>query len=240
MAVSNPSEWGTVRAPRKDRLEGKTIACFKPLGVGDGARTPALAGRTHRTGVVSNPSEWGTVRAPIRRLWCWPATARFQTPRSGGRCAHQVATGSRKLARKCFKPLGVGDGARTGQEVSGWVNIQEVSNPSEWGTVRAPAIKQTVGLGLDQFQTPRSGGRCAHRGKCITRFNITSAFQTPRSGGRCAHRELAKRVMGASLVSNPSEWGTVRAPFAVMASHEKEEAFQTPRSGGRCAHQSAS
>ncbi len=136
--VSNPSEWGSVRAPVADPRERRGCARFKPLGVGVGARTNPRAFQRAEEYVVSNPSEWGSVRAPGGEGHTGRRGSRFQTPRSGGRCAHRSNDSASMCGAESFKPLGVGVGARTACRSEVLEVDLRVSNPSEWGSVRAP------------------------------------------------------------------------------------------------------
>ncbi len=177
-----------MRAPRmKDEL-ARNGKCFKPLGVGDGARTVDS----------SEPAA--------------PCDGTFQTPRSGGRCAHRA--GKRQVVARSRKFQTPRSGGRCAHR-----------------TARGGSISRTA------FQTPRSGGRCAHQAERNDEQLLTDWFQTPRSGGRCAHLPRSMRQIPAEVgfkplgvgdgartegieaspfrtidVSNPSEWGTVRAP----------------------------
>ncbi len=191
-----------MRAPCGNFFIPQERPCFKPLGVGDGARTQSQTTILAAALAVSNPSEWGTVRTPPWERTNPRRRPMFQTPRSGGRCAHR----QRKLAKQ---------------------------------------------LSPDKFQTPRSGGRCAHPRRRQSIRRNRSQFQTPRSGGRCAHRIPERSNTSSSIcfkplgvgdgartvrvgdsggrrisVSNPSEWGTVRAPSAASPSDRPTSRFK--------------
>ncbi len=208
--VSNPSEWGTVRAPGVSRRSGNPSVSFKPLGVGDGARTIRIDadqvevagfkplgvgdGARTRAGLSTRrPNSVGFKPLGVGdgvRTGLDPDDAdearTFQTPRSGGRCAHQRAGEMIKSIGTSFKPLGVGDGARTAPQAPQGGQTIPVSNPSEWGTVRAPCLAWALLTTAALFQTPRSGGRCAHHPEVPRERPVIPGFK-PLGVGDGAH-----------------------------------------------------
>ncbi len=139
--VSNPSLWGTVRAPHRSATWAVAGASsFKPLGAGHGVPRYAIP--------VGTPVHLTVL---FQTLWCGAQRAQldfargnkfstyaFQTPRCGARCAASSSSRPPGPSPRRINPPGAGRGAR--------IHHMEAHVLLEM-----------------RFQTPRCGAQCAHR-----------------------------------------------------------------------------